>query len=216
MPSLTKAIFYSIAAAIAFVLASDIAPKFPLWAKAIFVIVGILTAAGAIAEGANWLVYVTTQRIEDVRRLETLTPTMEALRIMGRMSSQAQVELAMHFDLLGIEYSAWIGENGPQFTFQTGGFKIPYDFIETFFSLSNDRYLPAVRQWSEGSIEHKWADALTAFIVQRHYAMPAKGNKPAAWLFESGGTYSLRNRARRCFFGSGEIAENNVLEFEEE
>lgn len=216
MPSLSKAIFYSIAAAISFILASDLAPKFPLWVKAILVVVGVVTAAGAISEGANWLVYIITQRVEDVRRVATITPTIEVVRLMSRLSPQAQVELALHFNLLGVEYSAWIGENGPSFTFNTGGFKIPYDFIETFFSLSNDRYMPAVRQWSEGSIERKHAEALTAFIVQRHYAIPAKGNKPAAWLFERGGTYSLRARAHRCFFGAGEMNEENTLEFDNE
>ncbi len=212
MPSLSKAVFYSIISAIAFVLASDFAPKFPVWFKAILVIVGILTGAAAIVEGVNFLSYALTQRVTELRHLATITPTMEALRVMGKMSPQAQVELAMHFNLLGIDYQAWIGEEGPQFTFQTGGYKIPYEFIEAFFNLSSDSYLPPVRQWSDGSIEHKWADALTAFIVQRHYAIPAKGNKPAAWLYEGKGTVSMRARARKCFFGSGETP----LSFEDE
>lgn len=203
---------YSITAAVAFIMASEYAPKFPLWFKFILVAIGVITAAGAIVEGVNWIAYVTAQRVDEIKRLATLTPAMEALRIMGKMSSQAQVELAMHFNLLGVDYRAWLGEAGPLFSFQTGGYNIPYDFIENFFSLSNDSYLPPVRQWSDGSIEHKWADALTAFIVQRHFAIPAKGNKPAAWLYESGGTYSLKARAEKCFFGSKETP----LSFEDE
>lgn len=204
MPSLTRAIFLSITAACAFIMASDFAPKFPLWFKFILVAIGIITAAGAIVEGINWVSYVASQRVAEIRHLSTITPVIEVVRLMTKMSPQAQVEIAMHFNLLGIDYRAWIGENGPQFVFQTGGYNIPYDFIENFFSLSSDSYLPPVRQWSDGSIEHKWADALTAFIVQRHFAIPAKGNKPAAWLYENKGTVSLKGRAKKCFFGSDE------------
>ncbi len=186
MPSLKSAVVYATLATVFLITGSDYGPRIPLWARFICVALGLIFSAATIVESVNFLAYVMTLRAEEIRKLATITPVMEALRIMGKMSPAAQVELAMHFNALGVEYRAWVGETGPQFVFQTGGHTIPYHFIHEFFALASDRYLPAVRQWGEGTNEHRWADALTAYIVQRHYAIPAKGNKPAAWVFEGG------------------------------
>lgn len=205
MPSLSSAIWCSIGSAIAFIMASDYAPKFPIWFKFILVAIGLILAAGAISQGINWLAFVTAQRTAEVRRLATITPMMEAVRLMSRLSPLAQVELAMHFDSLGVDYQAWVSTSrGPSFYYRAGGHNIPYEFIHQFFLLATDRYLPAVRQWSDGSNEHKWADALTADLIKRHLAILASGPHPAAWKFERDGKTSMRYRATQAFFEAEE------------
>lgn len=198
MPSLSRAVFFAIISAVAFILASDIGPRLPLWVRFILVAMGVITAAGAIVEGVNWLSYVAAQRVGEIRRIQTMTPVMEILRVMTNLSPQAQTELAFHFNLLGVDYHALIGHPEPVFFFDYGGQRIPFEFIAAFFALSTDRHLPAVRQWRDGSHQHMYADALTAYLVKHHYAMPAIGNQPASWIWEHG-TESLRYRAEQAF-----------------
>lgn len=198
MPSLRSIVIYAIVSAVSFVLGSDYGPRMATWMRAIFLLVGIITAAAAISESLNWIVYVLTARVEHLRRVQNMTPAMEILRAMMNLTGQAQIELAAHFNLLGVDYRALVGAPSPVFHFDYGGQRIPFEFIAEFFALSTDRHLPAVRQWMAGSHKHMYADALTAYLVKQHYAQPAIGNQPAAWAWEHG-TVSLRYRAEQAF-----------------
>ena len=205
MPSLKTAVLYAIISAASFIIASDYGPKPPIWVRFILVAIGMITAAGAVVEAANWLSYVLAHRLTEIRRMRTITPVTEILRLMSGLSSSAQVELALHFNLLGIDYRMLIGHPAPSIFYTYDGHNIPFDFISDFFHLSTDRFLPSVRQWGEGSHEHMWADALTALLVKRKYAEPARGPNPAAWLWEHG-TQSKRRLAMEAF---GLIGDDN-------
>ena len=63
-----------------------------------------------------------------------------------------------------------------------GDESVPYDFVHTFFALADDKYLPPVRQWAEGSINRQFAVLLTNHLILMGYAEPAKGNQAATWI----------------------------------
>lgn len=199
MPSLTRAALFAILATFGFFAASDNGVRLPMWMRSSLVVVSVILAACAIVEGINWLTFNLTTRAEHLRRVQNMTPILELLRVMTNLTSQAQVELAVHFDQLGVDYRILVGEPEPVFSFTYGGQNIPFEFISAFFALSTDRHLPEVRQWTAGSHKHMWADALTAYLVKKNYATPGRGNKPAAWNWEESGRYSKRHRAEKAF-----------------
>lgn len=199
MPSLSRAVFYSLIAAAAFILASDYAPKLPLWLRFLLVATGVITTAGALAESINWLAYVLAQRGAEIRHIQTISQVTEVLRLMSGLSNEAQVELALHFGALGVEYRGLAHDTGPTLSFQVNGHWISPDFIQEFLLRADDRYLPAVRQWPDKTRERMWAESLTSWFISRQYALPARGNHPAVWVWYQQGKSSMRARAMVAF-----------------
>lgn len=202
MPSLTRAALFAILATFCFYAASDNGTRMPGWVRSSLVIAAVILAACAIVDGINWLSYNLTARVEHLRRVQNMTPTLDALRVMASLSPAAQVELALHFGLLGVSYPAILSERGPLFYLPLRGYRIGYEFIDEFMQRSDDRYLCPVGTWGEGSNERNWAVALTSFLVERGYATAyAGGPKPAAWRWFDSGRVSGYNRASIALFG---------------
>jgi hypothetical protein len=61
------------------------------------------------------------------------------------------------------------------------GTDAPLWFVDKFLGLSSLYSLARVRQWSEGSKQHEWADQITARLVEAGFALDATGNQPASW-----------------------------------
>lgn len=199
MPSLSRAISLSLIAAASFIIASDYGPKLPLWVKFILVAVGFVTTAGALIESINWITYVAIQRGQELRHMWTISEVTEVLRLMSGLSDEAQVELAFHFDSLGVQYRGLAHDTGPLFHFHVNGHWVDTAFILEFLTRSDERYLVPVRSWSEGTHERMWAEALTSWFIRRQYAYPAAGNHSAAWKWYAQGKASMRARALVAF-----------------
>lgn len=199
-PSLTRAIVLCGVALFSFFIASDYNPKpLPQWFRLVLVGMAVITALGAVAEGVNWLLVVVSARAEDFRRLAMINPMTETLRLMSNLSETAQVELSMHFATIGVDYIGMPTNDGPMFHFPVNGHRITAEFISEFLTRADDRHLPAVRQWSQGSIERIWADALTSWFIAHKYALPAIGNKPAMWHWMDQGRVSMHIAALKAF-----------------
>lgn len=199
-PSLTRAIVLAGIALFSFFAASEYNPKPPaLWVRLFLMGLALVTTAGALVEAVNWFSFVLAARVEDYRRISLITPVTETLRLMANLSDPAQIEIALHFATLGVEYHALLSENGPRFSFPVNGHRIPAEFISEFLTRADARFLPAVRQWSTGSNERMWADALTSWLIAHKYALPATGPNPAAWVWVNKGRESMHTRALIAF-----------------
>jgi len=161
--------------------------------------IALVTTAGALVEAVNWLAFVLAARVEDYRRISLITPLTETLRLMSNLSEAAQVELSLHFATLGVNYQGIVTDTGPMFSFPVNGHRITAEFISEFLTRADDRFLPAVRQWNTGSIERMWGDALTSWLIQHKYALPATGPNPAAWVWIGQGRESMHRRALIAF-----------------
>lgn len=199
-PSLYRAIVLSAVALFSFFGASEYNPRpAPVWVRLALSGLALVCTAGALVEAINFVSFILSARVEEWRRVAQITPLTETLRLMANLSEAAQVELSLHFATIGVNYIGIAHQEGPLFSFQAGGHRIGADFISEFLTRADDRFLPAVRQWSQGSIERMWADALTNWLITHKYALPAAGPNPAAWVWVNQGRESMRRRALIAF-----------------
>ena len=78
---------------------------------------------------------------------------------------------------------------------------VPAEFAQEFIHDMSREYFPAVRRWSEGSHERRYAEALTKLLYIQGWAEEARGNAPARIIMEHGGT--IEQAVERVEIGLG-------------
>lgn len=157
------------------------------------VIVGVVGGVGAvlmgasIASGINWTVHQYWRRDVERRRALAVTPTLELVNAVSRLSPD-------QIGLVGLQnYRAVMelagADGGPVYMLRTMQGPIPIDFVHRTLQKATPLGLPSIRQYSDGSPEREWARMFAAWCVgEARLAIDAEGPYAARWL-ERGGRY---------------------------
>jgi len=143
---------------------------------------------GALFSGLDYLTYTTARRWADFKT------AMFAGEIALTEKQIAWNNSCAAMDSEHLAYAARLrpsikyipGHHTPplEFLLLGDGLEVPMPFIREFFELSAGKFLVERRRWSEGSAQHKWADAFTLTLLKADYATDAAGNQPARWMSE--------------------------------
>jgi len=146
-----------------------------------------ILGAGAIFAWLDWLAYRMMAYWRSQREIDTITAELRNLQVIEHMRPEAiQMVLAM-WPMVSI----FPGSNGPEFSLEIGGAKIPYVWIDQFLRMGDGEYLCPVRMWSDGSREREWANLLTNWMVMMGFAAEARGMRPARWIERTRGLAAI-------------------------
>jgi hypothetical protein len=149
-------------------------------------LIGLIFAGGSFATGLNWAFYQYWQRDIEKRRAQAITPMLELVQAVGRLS-ESQIGLVGLQDYRAvIEIAGSTG--GPIYMLRTAGGPIPMEFVEKTLRRSTPLGMPAIRNYPDGSPEREWIRLFTQWCIDMHLAIPANGPYSAQWI-ERGGRF---------------------------
>lgn len=137
-----------------------------------------------VASGVNWLYWMWQEynRLEaDQRRVEAITPMMEIVLAVQRLSRE-------QLDLVRAQgYHAMIGvlatKNGPVQYLMTPRGNVPMTIVERELRATGLLRFPPIRDYSDGSPEREWRRLFQAWaIYEVGLATPPDGPNPAMWI----------------------------------
>lgn len=149
-----------------------------VWVTLAVWMLGLAMAVAAAVGMVDWVAGLAIRRLVELRRALTVTERVVLLERISRMDAE-QLEFARQY-APRVEMAS--GDAGPALFLRVIGDTIPMNFVEAFLDESDEQFLKPVRDFSEGSIERRWAEAFTAWCVWMGYAAEAGGNRPARWI----------------------------------
>ena len=184
-PKLETPILWGMAAGIAWTISGYTIAR---WATSIAYIATFAALAGLILSGIDYLTFTVARRWSDyqtafvageVTRLQTLIAWNHSVSAMDSEHLAYAGKLRPTIKIIP-------GHNTPPLYVLVleNGVEPPMEFVREFCQLSAGLYLVERRRWSEGSAQHKWADAITLSFLRNGYATDSAGNKPARWVSE--------------------------------
>lgn len=141
-------------------------------------VLGLALGVAAVIGMVDWMAGLLTQRLLELRRALSVSERVALLDKISRMDAE-QLEFARRY-VPRVEMAS--GDAGPALFLRVIGDAIPMDFVEAFLEGSDEQFLKPVREFGDGSIERRWAEAFTAWCVWMGYAAEAGGNRPARWI----------------------------------
>lgn len=151
-----------------------------------FGLIGLIFAGGSVATGINWAIYQWWQRDIEKRRAQAITPMLELVQAVGRLT-ESQIGVVGLQDYRAVIEIAGAG-SGPIYMLRTAGGVIPMEFVERTLRKATPLGLPAVRNYPDGSPEREWIRLFTQWCIDMHLAIPANGPYSAQWI-ERGGRF---------------------------
>jgi len=139
----------------------------------LFYLVFICGLAAAGVSTWNYLLFWVYYFIRLHRETQSITPYSELIEKV-RWLSRDQISFLEKFVVAYVETPG--GELG--FT-KIGDLEIPDGWIRKFLLSSDGGFLPPIRRFPQGSINRKYAEALTDFLIEKGVAKPAVGNRSA-------------------------------------
>lgn len=130
-----------------------------------------------------WAAMVHAEVAHQRRETEVLTPVNQALMLASRLTSE---QVSIMPDLrFRHEVETVMGMEGATAHFlRTPGGSIPFVWVEEFLRDCGVTWLKPVRNYADGTPGREYATALTEWLIQQGYAVPAAGNRAAMWMTE--------------------------------
>lgn len=148
--------------------------------------IGLIFVGGSIATGINWAVYQWWQRDIEKRRAQAITPMLELVQAVGRLT-ESQIGVVGLQDYRAVIEIAGAG-SGPIYMLRTAGGPIPMEFVEKTLRRSTPIGMPPIRSYPDGSPEREWIRLFTQWCIDMRLAIPANGPYSAQWI-ERGGRF---------------------------
>lgn len=152
----------------------------PIVISALVLVVLVLTAA-TIGTAVNWAMYEYTLRDMERRRAESVTPMLEIVNAVQRLSRD-QLNLVQ-----AQGYHAMIGviatKNGPLTFLATPLGNIPMNIVERELRATGLVKFPPIRNFPDGSPEREWRRLFQAWACNEvGLAVPPVGPDTARWI----------------------------------
>jgi len=140
---------------------------------------GAALAVGSVVSFIDWMMHRAAVYYRARQDANSETPQVRVMRELARMTPE-QIALA---NSLQAVIQLIPGDPAPVlYAVRIGDESVPYDFVRTFVALSDERNLPPIRQWPDGSIYRQYAVLLTNHLILMGLAKASAGNQSAAWV----------------------------------
>lgn len=150
----------------------------PVWLPVVALVAGLALAVAAGVGMVEWIVSRWVELLRAYRQATSISERVALLKEITRMDAE-QMEFAKRY-VPRLEMAA--GDAGPAMFLRVVNDTIPLEFVRMFIEEGEEDWLCPVRQYSEGSLERKWAEGFTSWCIWMGYAAEAGGNRPARWI----------------------------------
>jgi hypothetical protein len=145
----------------------------------ILAVTGVILTGSAVVLFVDWIWHRAGHHYRAIQDLRARTAQVRIMELVNQMTPE-QIAYA---NSLQFVIKLLPGEPAPVvYALQIGDVSVPIDFVRYFISMSDDVYLPPIRQWQDGSLNRQYAVYLTNHLISLGYANPAAGNHAATWI----------------------------------
>ncbi len=166
-------------------------PHLPPFPAGLCIVAAIAFGVTALFAAVDWWRYTGTSERIRLLQAEAYTESVRKLEILERLNDEQLFALMHAYDV-----SEMIGDVAPE-TVSVMGENVDRMYLIQF--MKESRFLPEIRQYSEGSKRRRWAEALTSQAITWGLADASRGNYPAQWRDDA----SWREARRRWGLDNG-------------
>ena len=147
----------------------------------------ILFAGVAIGYLYQWIRHNEVSYQKMMIDAKNTTEMVRMAEALGHLTAE-QIELIRE----NIPFMALLaGEPGPSYALHLGDLYIPRSFLVEFIKKGTLTDLCPIRDYSEGSKDREWGQAITKHLINQGYARYVGGPYPAAWVDRLGAIKAL-------------------------
>jgi hypothetical protein len=183
----SHAVWYGIGAVVCWVIATT--TTLPVWIRALAMGIGVVLLAATCFAFAFAGVNIIVGHRVSLQNAANNTDEVRKLEAIARMNEDQTSFSRWNYPALVMKLA---GDPEPIRTIEIYGEQITQQFAYTFFADTWLNFKP-VRDYGDGTVERRWATALTGYMVMKHYADPAGANFPAHWLNDGAKRLGLKS-----------------------
>lgn len=143
-------------------------------------IIAAVSAIAAFFLGVEWMLTLRENMHRKRREADAITPTYLAAQAVRFLSPEALAVIPKWEHTLSVGHI--VTPAGREDVLITTEAVLPFSFVHDFLVRSSYTRLEKIGNYPGKTKEREFAQAMTAELCRKGYALPANGNEPALWL----------------------------------